>query len=97
LAPAAKTVSRARRRTRALLVWIGWTLRGELPRRLHDWKRLRRDTRELLASPLFDASWYARAYGDVPAATAARHYLLVAGFQTAGIRLQGSGIADFGC
>jgi GT2 family glycosyltransferase len=70
-----RTLRRALRLARTLATWLGWAARGELRVRVGHWRRQRAAAAAIMASPLFDAAWYARSYRDVDPADAARHYV----------------------
>jgi glycosyltransferase involved in cell wall biosynthesis len=67
-----------RRRLRQAARFVHWTVTLQLPARLRQHIRLRRDLALLSRSPLFDPGWYRARYPDVAASglDPAVHYLL---------------------
>ncbi|HEY5176558.1 MAG TPA: class I SAM-dependent methyltransferase [Terriglobales bacterium] len=96
-----------KRRCRRMIHLAWWSVRGQLPARLRQRQRVRRDSQVVLASGMFDKDWYLQQNPDVASSGVdpLEHYILFGGlegrnpgpaFQSSWYLAQNSDVADSG-
>src|ERR1035437_4511324 len=96
-----------KRRCRRMIQLAWWTVRGQLPARLRQRRRVRRDSQVVLASGMFDKDWYLQQNPDVASSGVdpLELYILFGGlegrnpgpaFQSSWYLAQNSDVADSG-